>query len=333
MPVYNGGLAITATLDSVLTQSFKDFELIITDDNSTDNTAYIIKKIHDTRIRFFEYPENIGYPGNLERCRKKGTGDIIFLMGQDDILAQGTLEKYNKIFTENKNVGAITRPYYWFHDKVEKPVRAKKQLSSKHDSVVSLMSDLESVITVFQSLDQLSGLAFRREYMDLSFHEDIFTAHIYPFISIMKKYDVVYLRDYVIAVRIGTSQTRHVSSIYTKSPMQSWVDMFNTVFYEKKFDSIREYCIKNFVAKNFVGLVQIKNYGKVSWLFREIRLTVAYNKRNIFDPLFWFFSVGTSLLPSFMLIPLVGFYKDRILSHFLKGIQPIDTNGFSRNYY
>jgi glycosyltransferase involved in cell wall biosynthesis len=333
MPVYNGGAFIKDTLLSILEQDFRDFELVITDDNSTDNTPEIIKSIKDSRIKFYRYDENVGYPRNLERCRTKCSNEIIFLMGQDDILAHETLERVHKIFEENKNVGAITRPYYWFHNDVEKPVRAKQQYDTTKDSIISINSDFKTIIKVFQTLDQLSSLAFRREFIDQKIHEDVFTAHIYPFISIFKKHDVVYLKDYAVAVRIGSSQTRHVSSIYSKSPMQSWVDMFNTILNEPKFDEMREYCIKNFVAKNFVGLVQIKNYGKTTWLFREIKLLIKFNRRNLIDPRFWFFSLGTLLVPRFILIPVVDSYKENILSKSLKNLKTIEVeNSRERNY-
>lgn len=334
MPVYNGSAVIRDTIESILGQGFTDFELIISDDNSTDNTPEIIKKIKDDRIKYHWYEENVGYPRNLERCRTKCSNEILFLMGQDDILAQGTLEKVHRIFKENEDVGAITRPYYWFYRDIKKPVRAKEQFNDKRDSMISINSDLKSIVKVFQTLDQLSGLAYRRKYMDREFQsarsaraEDVFTAHIYPFASIFKKHDVVYLKNYTVAVRIETSQARHVSSIYSKSPMQSWVGMFNNIFYEKKFDKIREYCIKNFVAKNFVGLIQIKNYGKMSWLFREIKLLVKYNRWNTLDPRFWFFSLSTLVMPRFILIPLVDFYKENILSKFLKKVKPVEVRG------
>ena len=74
------------------------------------------------------------------------------------------------------------------------------------------------------TLDQLSGLAYRVKFMDIPFHPDCFPCHIYPFASIFKKHPVVFLKDYNVAVRIATSQTRFISSIYEKSPMQSWLD-------------------------------------------------------------------------------------------------------------
>lgn len=151
MPVYNADGVVKETIDSILTQSFDNFEIIITDDNSTDKTQEIIEEIKDDRINFFHYTENVGYPRNLERCRLKCSNEIIFLMGQDDILAQGTLERVHRIFEENENVGAITRPYYWFHDDITKPVRAKEQFDSTKDSVISIDSDFKSIIKVFQT--------------------------------------------------------------------------------------------------------------------------------------------------------------------------------------
>ncbi|MFH2110841.1 MAG: glycosyltransferase family 2 protein, partial [Candidatus Bathyarchaeota archaeon] len=140
MPVYNAGEIIKETMESILNQSFEDFEIIITDDNSTDNTFENVKKIDDPRIKYYIFKKNVGYPKNLERCINKwsNSSEILFLMGQDDILAKGTLEKVNKIFDENENVGAITRPYYWFHDDIKKPVRAKDTYDKNKDAIISI---------------------------------------------------------------------------------------------------------------------------------------------------------------------------------------------------
>jgi glycosyltransferase involved in cell wall biosynthesis len=323
MPVYNGGSVVKETINCILNQNFGDFELVICDDNSKDNTAKIINGFKDGRIKFFSYDQNVGYPLNLRRCFRKCSNDIIFLMGQDDIIAPGILERVSRIFEEHKNVGAITRPYYWFSDDISKPVRAKGTLDDKKDRVVSINDDFVTVVQVFDTLDQLSGLALRRQFLEVDVHEDVFTAHIYPFASIFKNHKVVYLKDYVVAVRIGTSQTRHVSAIYSKSPMESWVNMFQTVFADKKFDAIKEHCIKKFVAKNFVGLVQIRNYGDYNWLCREIKLLVKYDRNNLFNARFWFYSLGTLLLPRTVLAPLTDYYKDHILSKSLTHIKTL----------
>ena len=125
----------------------------------------------------------------------------------------------------------------------------------------------------------------------------------------MKRHPVVYLKDYVAATRITSSQARHVSWIYNRSPLDSWATMFKTVFPEPEFNAIRETCIRDFVARNYVGLVQIRNYGSYFQLLREIGYLLKYRPGNVFSPAFWFFSLGCAVMPPALLIPLVDWYK------------------------
>jgi len=79
--------------------------------------------------------------------------------------------------------------------------------------------------------------------------------------------------------------------------------------------------IKNFVAKNYVGLVQIKNYAKFKYLLREVWMLLKYRPENVFSLQFWFFSLGCVVMPPFLLIPLVDWYKDKLYSRKLKNIR------------
>lgn len=321
MPVYNGGKVIGETLRSVLSQNFKNFELIICDDCSGDNTAKIIKSFKDLRIKYFRNKNNLGYSGNMEQCRSKATGEILYLMAQDDILGQGALLNTHHAFMASDDIGAVTRPYYWFSRKIDIPVRAKEQLNSERDTTVRISDSFQKVLTVFKTLDQFSGLALRKRFIDIPFHKDIFPCHVYPFASIFKNHPIVFLKDYNVAVRIDSSQTRSLSSIYQKSPIQSWVEMFNNIFYEKKHERLRLKFIRDFVAVNYVGLVQIKNYAKDRYLLREIYLLIKYRWQNIFVPAFWFFSLGCIFIPAFILIPLVDWYKNNINARYFTGIK------------
>jgi len=312
IPTYNGGATIRETLQSIMNQNFDNYEVIIQDDNSTDNTKEIIQSIGDARIKFFNNTTNLGYPANIENGRKHAKGDILYLMGQDDILAEDALLNTYRAFKSSEDIGAVTRPYYWFDKNLHTPVRAKKQLNPAKNETVTITDNYNRIITTFATLDQLSGLAMRIKFIDTPFHPDIFPCHVYPFASIMKKHSIIFLKDYNVAVRIQSSQSRHISSIYNKSPVQSWVDLFDDVFSDKKFKSFRKYMIKNFVAKNYVGLVQIKNYAKYKYLLREVYLLVKYRWQNLYNPVFWFFCLGTMFVPAKLLIPLVDWYKNSI---------------------
>ena len=321
MPVYNGACVIGPTLRSIFSQSFTNYELIITDDCSKDGIEKVVKDFRDERVKFFKNQKNLGYSLNLEECRKKAKNEIIFLMGQDDILAQGSLLKIENIFSANEDIGAVTRAYFWFDESIKKPVRLKLPLESNKDEVLTVDSPQKDLLRMFSSLDQLSGLAYRRKFLDIGFHKDIFPCHVYPFMSILKRHPIVFLKDYTIAVRIGTSQTRKISSIYDESPVQSWVEMFKTVFFEKKFSEQRDFWIRNFVATNYVGLVQIRNYGRYRYLLREIFYLLKYRWENLFNFQFWFFSLGCIIMPPFALTHLVDWYKNRIMSQSFKQIK------------
>jgi len=318
MPVYNGEKIISPTLRSILSQSFNNFEIIVGDDCSSDNTVGVVKNFQrkDKRIKIFVNKKNLGYSRNLENLRKKATGDIIYLMGQDDILAEDALLKTYNAFKISDDIGAVTRPYFWFYEDVKKPVRIKKRINDKKDVILTIRSPLKDIITMFSTLDQLSGLAFRRRYIDMPFHEDIFPCHVYPFASIFKNHPIVFLKDYLVAVRITSSQARKVSWIYDKSPLKSWVEMFETVYKEKKYQNFKKKMIKDFVATNYVGLLQIKNYSRHNYLYtlREIYYLLKYRPKNIISPAFWAFSLLSFFAPPFILIRLVDWYKNNIYS-------------------
>lgn len=318
IPTYNGADILPDTLRSILSQSFDNFEIIIHDDASSDMTEDVVRSFNNPKVKFYRNKKNIGYARNLERAKGKATGDIIYLMGQDDILGKNALLNTYRAFSVSDDIGAVTRPYYWFDKSIGVPVRVKDQLNPHRDEFVRITDDRQKIIMVFRTLDQLSGLAYRVKYMDTPFHEDCFPCHVYPFAAIFKKHPIVFLKDYEVAVRIRSSQSRTVSSIYEKSPLQSWVELFENIFYESEFDELKEYLIRNFVAKNYIGLVQIRNYAKYRYLWREIYYLLKYRRQNFLKVPFWVFSLGCIVAPPCLLIPVVDWYKNNLNARLLK---------------
>ena len=85
MPVYNGEAFIREAIDSILLQTFKDFEFIILDDGSTDNTASIILSYADSRIKYIKNEKNIGIAKTLNIGLKHARAPLIARMDSDDI--------------------------------------------------------------------------------------------------------------------------------------------------------------------------------------------------------------------------------------------------------
>ena len=85
MPVYNSGRYVKEAVDSILAQTLRDFELIIVDDHSRDDTARILGTFTDSRISLISNAHNIGVPASLNRLIDSARGNYIARMDGDDI--------------------------------------------------------------------------------------------------------------------------------------------------------------------------------------------------------------------------------------------------------
>jgi glycosyltransferase involved in cell wall biosynthesis len=91
IPVYNGEKTILETIESVLNQTFSDFELIVINDGSTDSTLEIIQGIQDPRLKVFSYP-NSGLPVSRNRGFSHSVGEFIAFLDADDLWTSDKLE-------------------------------------------------------------------------------------------------------------------------------------------------------------------------------------------------------------------------------------------------
>ena len=92
VPTYNREKYIIKCIDSVLDQTYDNFEVIIIDDGSTDNTENLVKKYQDKRIKYFKNENHgIGYSRNFGINKAKG--DYIFFLDSDDYLEENMLEE------------------------------------------------------------------------------------------------------------------------------------------------------------------------------------------------------------------------------------------------
>lgn len=101
IPTYRGAQTIGATIESVLIQDFKNFELIIVDDGSPDDTAAVVATFSDTRVRYERNERNLGPEGNWNQCQKLASGKYFKLLPHDDLLAPTCLSQQVKVLEED----------------------------------------------------------------------------------------------------------------------------------------------------------------------------------------------------------------------------------------
>jgi len=106
LPVYNGDDYLAESLDSVLGQTFGDFELIISDNTSTDGTAEICQSYvkQDSRIRYIRQPYNIGMVPNHNFVLSEARGELFKWASDDDLYARDLFERCVSALDERPNV-------------------------------------------------------------------------------------------------------------------------------------------------------------------------------------------------------------------------------------
>lgn len=104
MPVLNGGSFLPQAIDSILNQTYQNFELLIADDGSKDNTWEIINSYSSNKIKAFHFKKNIGAFPRTNFLYSKARGKILCVMDADDISKPDRLEKQIQFLSDNPKV-------------------------------------------------------------------------------------------------------------------------------------------------------------------------------------------------------------------------------------
>ncbi len=107
MPVYNGERYLQESIESILKQTFTDFEFIIINDGSTDRSGEIIKSYHDQRIRLIENESNLGLTISLNKGLSSASGEYIARMDADDISLPERFAKQVDFLKTHPDIGVL----------------------------------------------------------------------------------------------------------------------------------------------------------------------------------------------------------------------------------
>lgn len=132
LPVYNAGPFLRAAIDSILKQSYEDFELIIIDDKSTDDSWSVISEYQEKYpniINSFRNTSNVGLPGTLNKAIKLANGEFIARMDQDDIAYESRFEE-QVFFLKNNPKIAVVGTYWQYMNTGNVP-----QVPVEHDEI------------------------------------------------------------------------------------------------------------------------------------------------------------------------------------------------------
>ena len=127
IPTYNRANFLKTAIASVLSQTLKDFEIIVVDNCSDDDTENVIKSIDDRRLLYFKNHHNIGMVANFNRCIDLSRAEYISILHSDDYFEPNILEEESNLFDENPRVGMVYSAYQIAHE-----LSGQKKILSPH---------------------------------------------------------------------------------------------------------------------------------------------------------------------------------------------------------
>ena len=150
MNCYNSALFLKESLDSVMCQSYEDWEIIFWDNQSTDNSAEIIKQYNDKRIKYFYAPMHTSLYKGRSQALKHCEGKYLAFLDCDDLWMTDKLEKQINIFERNTEVVLVHSNTIFFDSdtKKEKILNSKKRISGYifEENILNYQFSLETVM-------------------------------------------------------------------------------------------------------------------------------------------------------------------------------------------
>jgi glycosyltransferase involved in cell wall biosynthesis len=286
LPVYNGENFLKYALDSLLSQTFRDFEIIISDNASTDNTPKICQEyvLKDKRIRYIRQNNNMGALWNFNFVLKQSNKEYFIWVSSDDKLHPEFLEKNIDILEKNKNVvcsigDVIYSDVINYEFKLNNDT--KKIFRQKY--VKSTYGTYESKVRTYLKFFQASMIygLYRRDKLQKSITiNKIFLAFDLSIILNVLKYGDFHVIDENLLHRYNKGSHSIIGTLRKYD-----ISLINIIFLELPFTF---WCLKNLGFKNFIRnfdvFLKINIVGGLTILFETIRIS----KRIVFrQDMFW----------------------------------------------
>jgi len=240
---YNGEKTIYQTIKSALAQTYKNYEILIIDDASSDNTVNLIKQFKNKKIRLYRNKKNIGLGKSRVLAQSKIRGEYVCILDQDDIWHKNKIKSQLELFLNNKKVGLVATGY---------------KLIDENSKIISLENtyyDKKNFINYlsFKNIFAHSTIMYRTKFAKAVgwYSNKMIYAQDYDLtLKILKKYEFKFLKNFLAFIRVNP-----------KSITRSKIFQINTINEEliilKKIRTIYNLNFSNFI-KNYYQYFKIK---------------------------------------------------------------------------
>jgi glycosyltransferase involved in cell wall biosynthesis len=207
IPTYNRAALLRQAIGSVLEQCFQDFEIVIYDNASTDDTGEVVRSFADERIRYFRNGKNLGHRENWKRCFRAAQGSYLAPLPDDDMMLPENLSKKIEFLRQNPHVGLVHSKYHVIDQDSQILIRDTNWGHGTNRAVDSL-EKREDLLVAFINTINLPTVVFTRACYERvgEFSDRIPFAYDWEYwMRIAVYYDIAFLAEPLVKWRIHSS--------------------------------------------------------------------------------------------------------------------------------
>ncbi|MCP4632845.1 MAG: glycosyltransferase [candidate division Zixibacteria bacterium] len=281
MIVYNSELYIAEAIESILNQTCKDFEFIIIDDGSTDNSIKIIKSYSDSRIRFLSNKTNRGIVYSRNRGLEEAKGEFVGMFDSDDVAYRSKFEEQINFLNSHQDYGMIGSWVEWIDENGNNSGKGWK---------LDAASEYIPAIMLFRNYFVQSAVLYRSECISgRRFQEGLEIGEDYQlWLDICQLHKVWNLPKYLVKYRIHLQSTTSNKSALKRYDKNLFTGLFEQLGIEASDEEIELHIMLRYDATIRSGriLIGISNWlekiivqNKTSKVYNHAILTkVAFNR-------------------------------------------------------
>lgn len=301
IPTYNRAHLLPACLKSVLAQSFREFEIIVIDDGSTDNTSEIISAFP---VRYY-YQENQGVVAALNHGIKSSSSDYITILGSDDMLMKNTLEKVVNILDKHPEVGFAYGQMYLMDERGR--IFKLEKAPPKHSCIRDGKEEIRDLLLYDNHFP--SSVVIRRRCLDeVGVFDPSFRSgceDVDLLIRLAKRYAVAYIAEPLVRYRCHSqnfSSTLNLQVVdWEKSKTRILEDIFGDAELGQLFSDLKRNAYSS-IYLTLAGRAYDDGEMKLAreYLFRALKTNTKGFFKSMWLP--WLYYFAKSWMPMRFLI-------------------------------
>ncbi len=211
IPMYNASAYINKTIESVINQTYKNIEIIVVDNCSTDNSVEIVRSLNSDKIKLYENEKNLGFTGNVNRGIEYAQGDYIKFLCADDELKENCIEELIKLFNDETSAIYCNCDYIDSNENIIVDKAASKKsfiVKNQRNDLKKLIVKKDSILCCISFLMVKNGFKARFEDIDnSSYNSDL----VFMFDLIKEFGSISYVNKKMICLRRHSDQGTYKS--------------------------------------------------------------------------------------------------------------------------